>query len=143
MINLIIGYGNSLRSDDAVGQKIAREIAQRNWQNIKTIAVHQLTPELAEEIAQANQVIFIDAIKSEKQEIILKKIQPLDVPLNSGHSSNPYSLLSLTRSLYQVIPNAWWILVPGVNFEFGETFSSVTQKFIPETIKKIEQLISN
>ena len=57
---LIIGYGNTLRGDDGVGYKIAEIIEQWNINNITSLAVHQLTPDLAENIAQADTVIFVD-----------------------------------------------------------------------------------
>ena len=49
---LIIGYGNTLRGDDAVGQAAAQALAgEAAIAGAETIACHQLTPELAERIA--------------------------------------------------------------------------------------------
>src|SRR5690348_4191750 len=54
---LVIGYGNPLRRDDGVGWAVASGLAGR----FETIAVHQLTPELAEPISRARHVVFVDA----------------------------------------------------------------------------------
>ena len=50
---LVIGYGNELRGDDAVGPLVAR--TAESWQRpgLRALAVQQLTPELAEDIAGA------------------------------------------------------------------------------------------
>lgn len=148
MINiLIIGYGNTLRGDDGAGQIVAREIAKQNSKNVRCLAVHQLTPELAEDISKASQVIFVDAVisqGSESEKITVKPVKkPLLAKISTGHVGYPRSLLSLTQALYSNIPPAWSILIPAVNFEFGEEISPLTQQGIKEAITTIETLISN
>ncbi|MGF1487536.1 MAG: hydrogenase maturation protease [Prochloraceae cyanobacterium] len=142
---LIIGYGNTLRGDDGAGQLVAREIAKKNHQNVKCLAVHQLTPELAEDISQASQVIFVDAVitnESKSQKITVKPIKkPIFAQISTGHVGYPRSLLSLTQALYSRIPPACSILIPAVNFEFGEELSLLTQTGIQEAIAAIEKLI--
>src|SRR5262245_29107852 len=59
---LIIGYGNPLRADDGVGWQAARHLAELlRDEPIEILALHQLTPELAEPISRADLIIFIDA----------------------------------------------------------------------------------
>ena len=59
---LVIGYGNDLRCDDGIGQKVAKELnLNSSFTNLKSLAVSQLTPELAETIVKADIVIFVDA----------------------------------------------------------------------------------
>lgn len=49
---LILGYGNSLRSDDGFGWKGATALEQDlSSPNVKVVAAQQLTPELAEAVA--------------------------------------------------------------------------------------------
>ena len=50
---LVIGIGNPLRGDDGVGPLLAEQAGGRS--------VHQLTPELAAELAELEAVLFIDA----------------------------------------------------------------------------------
>ena len=62
---LLIAYGNPLRQDDGAGLRLAERMAER-WQAAETplrhLAVQQLTPELAVEIAQPGvaAVVFVD-----------------------------------------------------------------------------------
>ncbi len=144
---LIIGYGNTLRGDDGAGQIVARKIAEQNYPNVQCLAVHQLTPELAEDISKASQVIFVDAVicsGSGTEKITVKPIKkPILAQISTGHVGYPRSLLSLTQALYSNVPVAWSILIPAVNFEFGETISPLTQIGIKDAIAAIENLILN
>ncbi|WP_342597569.1 hydrogenase maturation protease [Cyanobacterium aponinum UTEX 3222] len=125
---LVIGYGNSLRSDDGIGQKIAIALSQLNLKNLSTIATHQLTPELVEKIIQFEQVIFIDAqINSEK--IQINKIDNINSypQQNWTHHLNPISLINLTNKLYNKFPQGWLITIPIKNTNFGEQISPEVQ----------------
>ncbi len=141
---LVIGYGNTLRSDDGAGQLVSEAVAKQGWSNVRSLCRHQLTPELAEDIANSSSVIFVDALVSNPSEsltLIVEKIEPLTTNnVGLGHTANPRSLLSLTQAVYNYVPPAWWILIPAVNFEFGEQLSPVTKRAINEAIEQIERL---
>jgi hydrogenase maturation protease len=140
-MRLIIGYGNTLRSDDAVGQKIATVVADWQLPEVRSLIVHQLTPELAIDIAEAELVIFVD-VAINKTAVEIKKITPTVTTSDTlGHSSNPYTLLSYSKILYNYVPDAYWILVPGVNFEFGEELSPLTQQGMIEALAAIKKLL--
>ena len=138
---LIIGYGNSLRSDDGVGRYLAEIIEQQQLPLIKTLSVHQLTPELVLEIAESQAVIFIDAIASLTFEITLQSLEPSQDKTRLGHTSNPEQLLSLCKNLYHTSPSTWLLTIPTHNFEFGETFSDLTQAAIAPALLILTQLI--
>ncbi len=141
---LVIGYGNTLRSDDGAGQRVAKKIAQWGLPEVRSLAVHQLTPELVEDISQADAVIFIDAVATNSENSISVQIQELqaaDCDTSLGHICNPRSLLSVTQILYGKVIKAYWVLIPAVNFDFGEEFSSLTQRGIDIALKQVKQLI--
>ena len=59
---LIIGFGSPLRGDDAFGWQAAERLANlANSDSIRVLAEHQLTPEMAELVCEAELVIFVDA----------------------------------------------------------------------------------
>lgn len=73
LTTLIIGYGNTLRGDDGVGYRIAEifeqeedglesHYSEESRHTVRSHPCHQLTPDLAAELAQADRVIFVDAI---------------------------------------------------------------------------------
>ncbi len=141
---LIIGYGNTLRGDDGVGRYLADQIAVLNWPRCQVLSVHQLTPELAAAIAGVDQVIFIDAQSVDSQASPGLQIQPLHPthnPEDLSHRSSPAALLTLAELLYNKNVKAWWVLIPAINFAYGETLSPVTQAAQLEALAKIQQLI--
>ncbi|MDJ0557022.1 MAG: hydrogenase maturation protease [Microcoleaceae cyanobacterium MO_207.B10] len=143
---LIIGYGNTLRSDDGAGQRVAELVAEWNLPNVRSLPVHQLTPELAEPISQAELVIFVDAYPATSEQGLQVHQLCDDIPYSSpksqslAHAVDPRSLLSLSQILYNNVPPAWWILVPAVNFEFGESFSEKTTENIQYSLAQIKQI---
>ena len=60
---LIIGYGNPMRGDDAIGCHAARELEQHFWNDptVEVMATQQLTPEMVDDILQRDFVLFLDA----------------------------------------------------------------------------------
>ncbi|MBD2483794.1 hydrogenase maturation protease [Planktothrix sp. FACHB-1365] len=138
---LIIGYGNPIRGDDGIGQAVIAEVEQWNLANVRSQSLHQLTPEIAAEMAEVETVIFVDA-GLEGDSVNITSLEPLPSDLfNWGHSLNPRSLLSLTQFLYQKSPQAWLIAVPGENFELSETLSPKALNGIQEALKIIKNLI--
>ncbi|AVZ31481.1 hydrogenase maturation protease [Nodularia spumigena] len=136
---IAIGYGNELRSDDGIGQKVAKTL---QLSQVKSIAVHQLTPELAEVLAHADLAIFIDAcLISETSQVQIQSLSPTSCNIISGHTADPRSLLALTQALYNYSPRAWWIKIPGINFELGYSLSPIAETGMAIALQKITQII--
>lgn len=143
---LVIGYGNTLRSDDGAGYLIAEAVAAWQLTHVQSLALHQLTPDLAELIAQIQLVIFVDAVAqplATTANIELELLEPTFTETFTGHYADPRSLLSLTYALYKATPIAYQLLVPAINFSFGESLSPVTQSSMTLALAKIEQLLSD
>ncbi|GAB4383360.1 MAG: hydrogenase [Elainellaceae cyanobacterium] len=138
---LVIGYGSPLRNDDGVGQQIATDIANWRMPNVEAIAVHQLTPELVEKLAETDIAIFVDAYPSSTKEVQVHSLALAQSGITTGHWCDPSVLLATTQALYGVRPQAWWVTVPGENFELGECLSSVAQQGIETALETIERLI--
>ena len=117
MQTLIIGYGNPLRGDDAAGYEAAGRLG--------ALAVPQLTPELADEISRAEQVIFIDAADGPDAAGTLREtpVLPGPSPEPFTHRLTPESLLGLAEALYGRAPRAVLITVAGENFSLGAPLS--------------------
>ena len=70
----IIGCGNPVRSDDGAGVIAATRLAEQAstlQQAPRVIAAQQLTPDLAENIASAAQVVFVDAYAADQRDAVL------------------------------------------------------------------------
>lgn len=141
---MVIGYGNTLRRDDAVGYQIAQQ-AERLWSpRLRAIVLDQLTPEVAAELAEAEQAIFVDArAASCPFPISAEAIEPL---LQGSallvHAMTPQFLLGLCQALYGRCPRSWVIPMPAVDFQFGEGLSAVAQEGIPQALAVIKRLLA-
>jgi hydrogenase maturation protease len=140
---LVIGYGNDLRGDDGVGQQVARTVEKWGVANVRSLRVHQLTPELAEEVAQVDLVIFVDAYrKGEQQDLQVLPLKSECAAVTSmGHISDPHMLLALAQALYGHHPQAWLIAIPAVNFELSEQLSPIAEQGIDDALEEIDRLI--
>jgi hydrogenase maturation protease len=139
---LVVGYGNELRGDDGVGPHVAREIERRELPGVRTLVLHQLTPELAAEIAEADGVIFVDAQQVETEnEIAVSELRPAEAPSVMSHACNPQCLLAMAQLLYERAPAAWLVAVPGHSFEIGSGISSPTAMRADRAVEQIQQLI--
>jgi hydrogenase maturation protease len=140
--SLVIGYGNTLRGDDGLGPRAAEAVAAWRQPGVRTFAVQQLTPELAETLTGVELVIFIDAFPNTKgKEVKLQRLEPIPPAITLGHASDPHYLLGLARALYGWSPPAWWVLVPGARFELGEGLSSLAARGLQEALQKISILL--
>jgi len=139
---LVIGYGNTLRGDDGVGPRVADAVAAWRQPGVRALAVHQLTPELAETVAQAKQVVFVDAFHDQDgEEVKLRRLEPTHSAVTLGHVSDSCDLLGLARALYGRSPPAWCILVPGSEFQLREGLSALAARGLQAALQTISTLI--
>ncbi|MEN8445196.1 MAG: hydrogenase maturation protease [Cyanobacteria bacterium J06555_13] len=145
---LIIGYGNELRGDDAVGPRVAEIVANWHLPSIKTISVHQLTPELVNDIALTDYVIFVDACSDSRcartvqlDPIVVGNHSTRTLAAQDTHTYNPLTLLNLAQQLYERKPQAWFLQVPIESVEFGKELSSTTKRGCDQAVRTIEQFL--
>lgn len=138
---LVIGYGNELRSDDALGPRVAAAVAEEQLAGVRALVCHQLTPELAERVAAARAAIFVDAeMEAVSRTLTARRIGPSAWGQFTGHLGDPRLLLALARDVFHRCPPAWWITVPGVNFEFGEKLSPCAESGLAEAVAAVKRL---
>ena len=153
---LVIGYGNALRGDDGAGPRAARLFGERSAAQMpggtrRALAVHQLLPELVEDVARAARVVFIDAYPAhdgneahEAQEgaaplRIAALLPATDEAERTGtahaaSSAAPAQLLALCARLYRRVPRAWLVGIPAYDLAAGATIS-------PRTAQRIEDAV--
>jgi hydrogenase maturation protease len=129
--SLVIGIGNPLRSDDGVGWLLAAEV--------DGLAVHQLTPELAAQLAVVKRVLFVDAWQAPPAAAGSGWPRPWLRPLAPGvpaglafsHRLEPAPLLALAVALFQAQPRAQELLVPAWEFAHGTGLSPQLRRQLP------------
>jgi hydrogenase maturation protease len=141
---LVIGYGNPLRSDDGIGQRIATLMEQRlKHESLRVLTAYQLTPELVAPIREAQLVIFIDARVGSQAGIVLSEVVEPQTTVNGAftHNVSPGILLGAAFELYGVKPSGVLISIVGADFDYGSELSEQMNRLLPEIADQVESII--
>ncbi len=131
---LIVGYGNELRGDDAVGRHAARELRRLGF---NALDVHQLTPELSDPLAQTGRAFFIDSDASLPPGAIrVTMIEPA-CDRSIDHVGGPAYLLSLASELYGHVPEARLIGIGPASYDFEEGLSETVARAVAEVVRNL------
>jgi hydrogenase maturation protease len=138
---LIVGYGNPLSCDDGVGWH-ATEALSLNLQSpeIEVILRHQLAPELADNLRNADLVIFIDAAHGGQPGELTCEPLTLQHGTIRSHQLSPAHLLALAQQLYGATPRAFAVSLCGECFDHGATLSASVEAGLPKLIALVESL---
>ena len=138
MRTLLLACGNTLRGDDAAAHAVLGLIPPTNQH--ATRAVHQLTPELAAEVARYSRVVFIDADAGSKA----LRIEPLQTgaprsPLT--HAATPEEVVALAGALFGFAGQAFLCRIPAQHFGAGDDPAPEVLRFAQEAAVEIANLI--
>jgi len=148
---LVIGYGNPYRRDDGVALAVVNGLRELQGQSplaegmdgledmggeLDTLFLQQLAPELAEMVAQYDEVIFVDAHTGQYPELLREvALRPVSHSTIVSHHLHPESLLALAKALWGSVPQARLLSVRGYDFDFGTELS-------PQTLHGSEQIVA-
>jgi hydrogenase maturation protease len=143
---LLLACGNTLRSDDGVGPWLAAwaEERFRTEARVSILSRQQWTPELAQDIACAESVLFIDcSTGSAPGSISLLRVAPaVSVQGLATHHLGAAELLGLARELYASLPsNAQLLTVGAGSTELGEEFSDQVKAALPAACTLLEETV--
>jgi hydrogenase maturation protease len=138
---LVIGYGNTLRSDDGVGPRVASEVEKLGLPGVSTMICDLLTPELADPISNADTVVFVDAAVDAPREVLLRPLAPADSSQIMAHAADPGTMLALARDVFGHAPRAWWLTIPIQNIAIGDQFSAFAERGLAVALEKIKVLV--
>jgi hydrogenase maturation protease len=139
----VIGRGNTMRGDDGAGPRVVEALARRGLAGVETLAVHQLTPELAERIAGVDRVVFVDARLATRPDeaCAWMPLEPARGGPSDGHVCTPGALLALAEWLFGRRPEARELTIPGLDMGFGESLSAPTDRECTAAVEQIASLL--
>jgi hydrogenase maturation protease len=143
---LILACGNPLRTDDGAGPWLADWADMRFGAraDVRVLVRQQWTPELAEEIARAQSVLFIDcSVDSAPGSVALLPVEPgAGMEGLATHHLGAAELLGLTRDIYGSRPtNAQLLTIGAGSTELGEVFSDAVAAALPAACRLIEETV--
>lgn len=136
---LVIGVGNPLRGDDGAGHRVIERVQER-YPDLACLAVHQLTIDLAADVAESERVIFVDA-SVRVEAVTVGRIDPADRGIASHHVA-PETVLSAAATLYGARPAAWLVEVPASALDHGYELSTITRAAIEQAVLEVGALLS-
>lgn len=145
---LVLACGNTLRTDDGVGPRLAEWAAERFQADpgIRVIARQQWTPDLAEDIAFADSVLFVDSsVEAAPGRVDFTPVAPAENATEpSSHHLDPSELLSLAHTLYSSRPtHAMFLSVGAGSTELGENLSKAVEAALPRARGILEKAVRN
>ncbi len=156
---LIIGYGNPDREDDGVAWHVLMALAEQYGipvpedyldglfpenSSLDLLTALQLTPEMAETIAEYDAVCFVDAhTGAMPEDLNIVSLKPIFQNSPFTHHMTPDSVLSIVKELYSKQPVALLVSIRGYSFTFAHQLSSLTQKHAEEAVKQISHWIDD
>lgn len=137
---LVIGFGNTLRSDDGAGPVVAKRLAHRlaaeHASGVVALSVMQLLPELAEDISCSKCVIFIDAsVKVPVGRLDTVRVHPHrqeEHPSRLGHHETPERLMALCEKVFGNVPPAFVLAIGAASLEVGSHLSRPVKPVVRE-----------
>lgn len=143
---LIIGYGDTLRTDDSIGVEAAKVLAEfyRNDPAVRVITSHQLTPEMAEDLAASRFVLFLDAAVGERPGVIAKtQLRANDQAGSFSHRCSPVALLKAAAQLYGNAPSALSLTMSATSFELGMALSPEISRRMPDFLTAAKHVVAD
>lgn len=128
MMDLVVGIGNELRTDDGVGARIVRDLPDRP--GVETAVVHQLTPDLVETLGRAGRVLFVDAHARDTR-LALSPLSGTAVGGGIGHALAPQALIAWTAATCGRAPEGWLLSVPARSFAVGDALTPDVERALP------------
>jgi hydrogenase maturation protease len=137
---LVLAYGNPLRGDDGVAWRIAERLG--GDPAVEIVCVQQLVPELADTVARAAGVLFLDAaVGEEAGHIAVRRLKPVAETTALGHLLAPSRLLDLARLQAGAAPEAVLMTVVGRDFGFSEALSRRVAEALPRAVQTAQGVI--
>jgi len=150
---IIIGYGNPDREDDGVAWHVVMALARHyglpvpvdlidglipDGSNPDFYTALQLTPEMADTIAEYDAVCFVDAhTGAVPDDLNIKRLEPGFQNSPFTHHMTPETCLSITKTIYQTEPTALLVSVRGYSFQFMHSLSQHTADLAADAVKVI------
>ena len=142
MKTLVLGLGNPILSDDAVGIRVAQEVGKQiNDPQVTVAEISEAGLRLLDSVVGHDEVIIIDAVQTEKgQAGQIYRMEPEDFSLtkhfSSPHQINLTTALELGKMLDLAMPQK--ITIFAVEAKDITTFS---EKCTPEVEQAIPELV--
>ena len=136
---LLIGIGNSGRSDDGLGWAFLDRIQQEAAFDGRIEYRYQLQVEDAALISDMGHVIFVDSYNGELPNgFQLTRCEPLSEFAFTTHVLPPGAVLSICRDLYGRVPRADALMIQGTSWDLHIGMSPAAEGRLEDALRFFE-----
>lgn len=140
---LVVGIGNPWRGDDGVGRAVVERLAAGGLpEGCAAMSVRLLTPELAEPLARAARVIFVDAAVDLPPGVVeASEVAPDRAARPASHACEPEALLALAGVAYAHAPRATLVRIGAARFDCPGDLSALVRGAVDEATRLVRRLV--
>jgi len=128
---LIVGYGNTLRGDDAIGPYVVGRLEVSSLPpGTRCLCLPQLDISLVVQLSEVDLALFVDARSDADYALIrvdrIAAPQPCPAPAGMPHTTHTMGLpmlLGLAAHWYGKAPDCCFLQPKGFDFSIGDTLS--------------------
>lgn len=136
---LAIAMGNVVRADDGAGSAVASGL-EAVLPGVEIVEAQELLPELAERVAAADGVLFLDAsVEGRPGDVRVTRIGPKTARAAVIHALTPEEVLGLASALHGRVPPAALVTISGRDFAWGEALSAEVKAALPLARQKARE----
>ncbi len=140
---LVFGIGNSGRSDDGLGWAFLDRLQSMEEFRGRVEYRYQLQVEDAALVAEAEQVVFVDAYRGELPGGIRWQAGAPSADFQfSTHALAPRAVLSLCRDLYPATPPALLLMIQGDTWELETGLSAAAESRLERALEAFRASLS-
>ena len=136
----VIGVGNAMRGDDAVGLMVAQRMRKEPIPHVTVLEAHGDGTSLLQDWQDAHTVILIDAVHAEALPGTVYRLEPLQQPLPrqlfscSTHAFGVAEAVALAQALQQLPAHLVVYGVTGKTFRVGDGLSAEVAQAVPRVV---------
>ena len=136
---LVVAVGNRLRADDGVAHRVADLLEPSPGVTLRR--VHQLAPEIAAELQDADLVIFLDADPETDVPSMERVGRSAETAGSLSHSMSPETLVAIASRIYGFGGEAWICRLYARDFSLSTEVSPEARSHAAEAARLVQKLL--
>ncbi|MDP2794309.1 MAG: hydrogenase maturation protease [Sulfurisoma sp.] len=141
--DLVFGWGNPSRGDDALGPLLVERIAALALPGVECLTDFQLQVEHALDLAGRSRILFVDASVDCASPYAVSTIQPSRDASFTTHAMTPAAVMQVYVDLHDADPPPCTLLaIRGEHFELGEPLSPAAAKHLDAALIWVRQWLA-
>jgi len=141
--SLIIGIGNSGRSDDGLGWAFSESVEESELYRGDIVLRYQLQIEDADLISAYDQVLFVDAHSGRVDRgMRCELVDPHIEHSYSTHALLPGAIVGLCKELYDATPKAYILMIEGHEWDLKIGLSEIAQTNLSRALQYFQEEIN-